>query len=116
MKILVCGGRNFSDRALVIRVLDYLNRPSRPITHLIHGACRGADLLAADWATLRSIPTTAYPADWSLHGPAAGPIRNALMLDEGKPSLVIAFPGGRGTTSCLALARARSIPIHVVPC
>jgi hypothetical protein len=27
---------------------------------------------------------------WS--GPAAGPIRNQLMLDKGKPDVVLAFP------------------------
>jgi hypothetical protein len=38
-----------------------------------------------------------YEADWESHGRAAGPIRNAKMLIEGKPDYVIAFPGGYGT-------------------
>lgn len=31
------------------------------------------------------------------YGKAAGAIRNQQMLDEGKPDLVVAFKGGRGT-------------------
>ena len=38
-----------------------------------------------------------FPADWNMHGRAAGPIRNQQMLDEGKPELVVSFLGGRGT-------------------
>ena len=33
----------------------------------------------------------AYPADWETYRLAAGPIRNKLMLDQGKPELVLAF-------------------------
>jgi predicted Rossmann-fold nucleotide-binding protein len=37
-------------------------------------------------------------------GLAAGPIRNQQMIDEGKPDLVIAFPGGAGTHDMMARA------------
>ena len=59
---------------------------------VIVGGARGADTMAAEWATARSIPCLIYMADWSGLGPKAGPIRNQRMLDEGKPDLVIAFP------------------------
>jgi hypothetical protein len=49
------------------------------------------------WAIEAGIPVKPYPADWRLHGRAAGPIRNTLMLVEGRPDLVVAFPGGQGT-------------------
>ena len=50
------------------------------------------------------IPAVAFPADWQKHGKRAGPIRNALMLAEGKPDLVIGFAGGKGTDDMLRKA------------
>ena len=50
-----------------------------------------------------------FKADWDKFGRAAGPIRNAQMLREGKPDLVVAFPGGRGTANMVAQAKARAL-------
>jgi UDP-N-acetylmuramoylalanine-D-glutamate ligase len=38
-------------------------------------------------------------------------MRNKWMLTDGKPDLVIAFPGGRGTASMVNLARAAGVPV-----
>ena len=53
-----------------------------------------------------------YPADWRTHGRAAGPLRNARMIAEGKPDLVIAFKGNRGTQDCCRKAEAAGIPVR----
>jgi predicted Rossmann-fold nucleotide-binding protein len=44
-----------------------------------------------------------YPADWTKHGKSAGFVRNKQMLEEGKPDVVIAFPGGTGTAMMIKL-------------
>ena len=41
----------------------------------------------------------------------AGPRRNARMLAEGKPDLVVAFPGGRGTADMVSKARAAKVEV-----
>jgi len=74
-------------------------------TEIMEGGAAGADALAATFGKLKDIRVTTYKADWREHGPAAGPIRNRRMVMEGKPDLVIAFPGGRGTADCLFHAR-----------
>ncbi len=105
MRILVCGGRNYTGAATMNAELDVLHA-ERGITALIHGAARGADALADAWARSRGIPVTAFPAEWSKHGKAAGFRRNETMLRNGKPELVVAFPGGRGTAHMVRLATA----------
>jgi len=50
-----------------------------------------------------------------MHGRAAGPVRNAQMLAEGKPDFVVAFPGGRGTADMCKQARARGVKVVEVP-
>jgi UDP-N-acetylmuramoylalanine-D-glutamate ligase len=51
------------------------------------------------------------PADCETHGRSADPIRNRRTLDEGKPDLVVAFPGGRGTAHMVSQARAAGVRV-----
>jgi len=114
VRVLVCGGRNFNDRQLLYRVLDALHAKT-PITGLIEGGAGGADYLAARWSAIRDIEHhVRMSADWTLYGKAAGPIRNQRMLDEGKPDLVIAFPGGRGTADMINRAEQAGVPVRRV--
>ncbi len=110
MRVLVCGGRDFNDADLVARTLD-----AEAITHVIQGGARGADRLGYDWARKRKVPVSTFNADWQRFGPKAGPLRNQQMLDEGKPDLVIAFPGGRGTADMVRRALAAGVPVREVP-
>ncbi len=106
-KILVCGGRDYSDRERVFEILDML-RPCE----IVHGAYRGADSLAGEWADSRVIPQSPHPADWDKYKRRAGPIRNSEMLRLHKNiDLVVAFPGGSGTQDMRSKARLQLIPI-----
>lgn len=120
MRVLVCGGRTFgvepagcdletAAKALaevidLSRVLDFLHAHT-PISCIIEGAAKGADTLAKGWAHKRSVPVEEYPANWKKYGRRAGYLRNQQMLAEGKPEIVVAFPGGRGTANMVELAR-----------
>lgn len=113
MRVLVCGGRDYADSAEVDGVLSSLHAESVDgISFVIHGDAPGADALAGCWAEENDVPVLRFPADWAAHGRAAGPLRNAQMLAEGRPSLVVAFPGGRGTADMVR--RARAAGVHVV--
>lgn len=107
--ILVCGGRDYDNMGKVREVLDELN-PSL----VIHGAARGADQLAQHWCDYNHVDFLQFPADWKRHGKAAGPLRNAKMLRYGKPGLVVAFPGGRGTANMVKLALEADVPVLVI--
>lgn len=113
-RILVCGGRDFSDRSLVFHILD-LEALEHDIHAVIQGGASGADKLAREWCYQRqSIRMWNFPADWKKHGKAAGPIRNQQMLDEGKPTKVFAFPGGRGTADMIRRAKAAGVPVYMI--
>jgi len=117
MRVLVCGGRDFADLGAVWSQLDTLhNLPQHlggegPITRIIQGGALGADRLASQWASSNGVRQLEYPADWRANGKAAGPIRNQAMIDDGKPDLVIAFPGGRGTADMVRRARAAGVTV-----
>lgn len=108
--VLVCGGRNYDDRSTLFRVMDAAHAAA-PITLLIHGGAAGADSIATQWAVHAGVPWRPFAAYWQIEGKAAGPKRNQRMLDEGKPELVIAFPGGRGTADMVRRADGAGIPV-----
>ncbi len=108
--VLVTGGRDYDDARAVSRALTAAWYSCDGM-RVIHGAARGADTLADEWCTANNVSVTQYPADWKQHGKAAGMIRNVEMLERGKPDLVIAFPGGRGTAGCVREARKRGIEV-----
>lgn len=114
-KILVCGGRFYADRDKVYSILDaeIAARQDCEIV-IIHGAARGADTLASDYAVEHLIKQLSFPADWGTYGRSAGYYRNLQMLEEGEPDLIIAFPGGVGTQMMIELARRVKVQTKVI--
>ena len=111
-RVVAFGGRDYDDKRCAYRVLDAVHERRR-ITCIIEGEASGADTLARRWAEDRGVEVDPYPADWGnvdrpgavvrrnrrgeLYDVLAGHIRNERMLREGRPSLAIGFPGGKGT-------------------
>ena len=120
-RLLITGSRNFgsqgnSDIALMRTALKdarrrLLDAGFDRIT-LVHGAARGTDQLAASVGKSMGFVLEAHPAQWNVHGKAAGPIRNKEMVDLGA-DLMLAFPRGssRGTRGCMKLAAEAGIKV-----
>lgn len=104
MKILVCGGRDYSNEKFLFNALDFFHS-QKSIDCIVHGACSyksgGADILAEKWAKLRQIKYIGIPAKWNQEGKYAGPNRNQIMLTTEKPDAIIAFKGGKGTNDMI---------------
>lgn len=125
MRIVVTGGRNFADAAMVDRALSAVHR-KHGITALIEGEASGADTLCRKWAEAHGIAVKDFPANWSdvdrpgaivrkrrdgsLYDAAAGSIRNQRMIDEGRPDAAVAFPGGSGTADMVRRLNHAGIP------
>lgn len=116
-RVLVCGGRDYQDMAFVFAELDRVNEACSDPICVIAGGATGADAFAEKWARSyigkrEGVSYHGFKADWEKHGKAAGPIRNQAMIDRGKPNLVLAFPGGRGTADMIRRAEAAGIPVR----
>jgi len=69
------------------------------------------DMVAGElWALYENDPDEFIVA----HGRAAGPIRNRQMLEEFRPAIVLAFPGGAGTANCVKTARELGILVKEI--
>lgn len=108
MRVLVCGGRDYTNKTNVYEVLDQF---FPDVTMIISGGARGADTLGQEWAKDRRIPLQVYMANWERDGKKAGPLRNIQMLAEGKPDWVVAFPGGKGTAHMMLISRKAGVPV-----
>lgn len=122
MRVLVCGGRTFDDRKLFVETLEPIRKSQRwgydpcgksdkDHLEIISGGANGADTLAIRYAKAFGLPLHVFEADWDAHSSFAGPTRNKRMLDEGKPDLVVAFPGGRGTADMVKKARKAGVKV-----
>lgn len=109
MRVLVCGGRDYRD-SYTLGAWLYGIHQDAGIDVIIEGGATGADELARRFAEWAGIRCETYPADWSM-GKQAGPIRNRQMLEEGRPDLVLAFCGGRGTENMVRQAERAGVRV-----
>lgn len=111
--MLITGGRTYSDAGTVARVLQSIHA-RRPVGLLVEGGATGADALGRRWAQSVGVPHRTHHALWNT--PAgfdayAGRKRNVSMHDTERPDLVVAFPGGKGTSHMIAHAVSRGTPV-----
>jgi hypothetical protein len=114
MRLIVCGGRSFTNFELVERELTQLNC-NKPISVLIHGWIGPAASVIEHWARENDIPIVRYPPNWELHGKGAETRRNEFMLSDSRPGLVIAFPGGPDTSDLVRRALNKGVAVLAVP-
>jgi hypothetical protein len=115
VRVLVCGGREYGKSQDELLQLEAVLSRIPHIEVVIHGAARGADALAGDWARRNGVKEEIYPADWNSFGRAAGPMRNLEMLKAGKPDLVVAFPGGTGTAHMVKASQQAKVKVLIIP-
>ena len=111
--VLICGSRDWSDREAVRSWLSKLQ--DWGYGTVIHGDCRGADMIADEEARAMGFVVIPFPARWKKHGRAAGPVRNQQMINEGKPDLVMYFHAdldqSKGTADMVERAEKHGVPV-----
>ncbi len=108
-RILVCGGRKFANYSLFDNSMSIARQGFAKRFCIIQGGATGADKMAKDWANLSGIPCIGVEANWYFFNNGAGHIRNGWMLEWCTPDLIIAFPGGPGTTDMIKQGRAHDV-------
>lgn len=115
-KIIVAGGRNFSDYGLLKARCDYFlseKMKSHQVV-IVSGHAKGADALGERYALEHGLQCDAHPAKWEKYGKSAGFRRNAEMADAA--DALIAFWDGesRGTANMINLAKSKGLKVAVV--
>ena len=113
MKVIIAGSRNMqaSDAWLIPEAVQ---RSGFEVTEVVCGVAKGADSLGAFWAAEHQIPVKMFPAQWSVYGRAAGPIRNKEMLDYADGLIVFIWNNSKGSANMLAQTKKANKPYFVV--
>ena len=116
MRVLICGGREWRNREIILEVLREVVEIFGQDVTVVDGTCRGADELGHVAATLLGLRTERYPANWERYGKRAGHLRNQQMLDTGL-DLVLAFhtnlAASQGTADMVARAKKAGVPVRI---
>lgn len=115
-KLLVTGSREFADERSLRAALEVLMPHA-----VIHGGAHGADNIAGKWANeqgrialrdpVEELAFPVSPQEWQSFGRIAGAMRNARMLRESRPELVLATVGGNGTQDMITRALHAGVPV-----
>ena len=109
-KIALTGGLDFNDHRLIWDRLDKVHA-KHPNMVLLHGGSpKGAELIAAKWASNRNVPQIAFKPDWTKHAKAAPFKRNDTML-VALPIGVMVFPGTGIQGNLADKAKKLGIPV-----
>ncbi len=110
MRVIIAGSRTVTD---FMQVVEAVVKSGFDVTTVISGTAKGVDQLGEDYAELFGLDVERFPADWSQHGRAAGPIRNRAMA-EAADALVAVWDGSsRGTKNMIETARKLGLAVHV---
>jgi len=114
MKLAIVGSRDYFDYDVFKETLDhYLKKKQITPTRIISGGAPGVDSLARRWAKENDIVMTEHFADWHTHGPAAGPIRNALIIKDAEGVIAFWDKKSPGTKDSIEKAKQKSILLNV---
>lgn len=114
MKVIIAGGRDVPEQQAkeyilaAMQEIEWLDE----ICEIVHGAARGVDSAAGE--LFQGIyPVTEFPAEWGIHGKAAGPIRNNEMRDYSDALIAIWDGQSRGTAHMIKAATEAGLRVHV---
>jgi hypothetical protein len=115
MKLIIAGGRDFSDKALMRESMELLwGSVYDPITEVVCGMARGADLFGRCWAIENGIDVKEFPADWDRWGRRAGFVRNGEMADYAQSAVVFWDGQSKGSRHMINLMEAMGKNVTII--
>lgn len=115
-KLIIAGGRDFSDAALLERVLIAMAdvELADKAVSIVSGMARGADALGYQFAHKHGIQVYEFHANWNKYGKRAGFIRNEEMGNAADGLLAFWDGESKGTAHMIEYMRQLNKPVIVV--
>jgi hypothetical protein len=109
-KVAFAGGYECNDHQAIWAALDRVHSKHSGMVLLHGGSPKGAEKIAACWATTRKVPQVAFKPDFTRHKNAAPFKRNDQLL-EVLPIGVVVFPGSGISDNLADKAKRLGIPL-----
>jgi hypothetical protein len=106
--VIIAGSRAFerlSETSRIHIVDAAITASGFRVGEVVSGTARGVDQAGEQWAAIKDIPVTQFPAQWDVHGRAAGPIRNKEMATYADALIAISINDSAGTASMIDLGQ-----------
>lgn len=95
MKLIVAGGRTFSNKVLLHTKLNEL---LEDITEIVSGGAFGADQLGEEWAKQNNIPIIQFKPQYNGPNDRSAPLRRNIQMAEYGDKLIAFWDGkSKGT-------------------
>ena len=114
MNIAIVGGRDFSDYTLLKEsILSYISIYG-VLDNIVSGGAKGADTLAAQFATEIGIPLLVFKPDYQKYRRGATLVRNTQIIENA--DVVFAFWDGqsKGTKDSITKAKKLQKELHII--
>lgn len=113
MKVIIAGGRDFSDYDLLCQRVNKILLKQTKI-EIVSGAAKGADKLGERYAEEHGYEIIRFVADWNTFGKAAGYRRNIEMANYAD-ALILFWDGiSKGSKHMLETANEWGLKIRVI--
>ena len=113
-RVLIAGGRHFTDYPLLRATLDALLANRLPDVELLTTGGPGAPMLAASYATERGLVVSALVPDFNRF-PVDAPERRDSFLVSSSNAAVVVWDGRAPTVRrILVLVEQKGLPVHVI--
>lgn len=112
MKLIIAGGRDFSDFNLLTKEADAFISGRECL--IISGGAKGADDLGERYAKLRGHQLKRVLAEWDKYGKSAGHKRNRVMGEQASHLLAFWDGTSKGTGGMIGIAKTLSLVTRVV--
>lgn len=117
LKLIIAGGREFNPTPEFIQsaILMFGILPTKTgELEIVSGGARGVDWAGEAFAMRYGYPIKRFPAHWSIHGKAAGPLRNKQMAEYGDALFLMWDDMSAGSADIKSQMLVRKKPIHEI--
>ena len=112
-KVIVAGGRDFTDYALLQSTMQHLLSEKSDI-EIVSGVARGADSLALQFAAQNHLPVKKFPANWHLCGKSAGFKRNKEMAEYADACVCFWDGKSKGTADMIHQSNLNKLQLRII--
>jgi hypothetical protein len=113
MKLIIAGGRDFSNYELLIESVNLII-PGVPGVEIVSGGAKGADNLGERFAIDNNLQIKRFPAEWDKYGKSAGYRRNSDMADYADSCICFWDGQSKGTNHMINLAKQKGLSVTVI--
>jgi len=114
MRLGIVGSREFLDYSLLAETVDsFVEKTKIKVEKIVSGGAKGADTLAARYASEHGYPLEEFKPDYGLYGRGAPLKRNTTIVENSDIILAFVTASSKGTWDTIRKAQAQNKIVRI---